>query len=450
MAERGYDVVIVGGGITGCALAYVLARYTDIRSVALLEKYASLASLNTNARANSQTLHCGDIETNYALDKARQVKRIAEMIPRYAERVPEARRHLYTFPKMVMGVGDREVELIRQRHDQFAPEFPYMELWEKNRIAEIEPAVVTADGGLRPEPMIASGCTDKVCAVDFGALAESFARRAQTESRRTEVHLQTATSRIEARDGGFEVHTNRGLFRAPFVVVSAGGYSLLFAHEMGYGLDLSLFPVAGSFYFIPKKLNGKVYTVQSDKLPFAALHADPDIGVPDRSRIGPTALILPKLERFHRGTYWDFFKAFRPNAAVARVFWNLFRDREIRAYIMRNLLFEVPLLRKRLFLENARKIIPALRLDELQFARGFGGMRPQIIDRVHARLQLGEATISPGTGLIFNMTPSPGASTCLGNAYRDAREIVRYLGRNLDRERLVEELLDGDDLTWES
>jgi len=78
-----YDVLIVGGGISGAALFYALSHYTDMRNIALLEKYDALATLNSNARANSQTLHCGDIETNYTLEKARTVKRTAKMVEKY-------------------------------------------------------------------------------------------------------------------------------------------------------------------------------------------------------------------------------------------------------------------------------------------------------------------------------------------------------------------------------
>lgn len=31
--------------------------------------------------------------------------------------------------------------------------------------------------------------------------------------------------------------------------------------------------------------------------------------------------------------------------------------------------------------------------------------------------------------IIFNITPSPGASTCLGNAEKDAEKIVDFLGK---------------------
>ena len=84
---------------------------------------------------------------------------------------------------------------------------------------------------------------------------------------------------------------------ADAVVVSAGGHSLLLAHQMGYGLEYSVFPMAGSFYFTPPVLNGKVYTVQNDKLPFAAIHGDPDMLADNATRFGPYGLDIT-----HAGT----------------------------------------------------------------------------------------------------------------------------------------------------
>ena len=69
MATKNFEVVIVGAGITGCALAYTLARYTNIKSIALIEKYEDVSTLNSKGTSNSQTIHAGDIETNYTLEK---------------------------------------------------------------------------------------------------------------------------------------------------------------------------------------------------------------------------------------------------------------------------------------------------------------------------------------------------------------------------------------------
>jgi malate dehydrogenase (quinone) len=39
---------------------------------------------------------------------------------------------------------------------------------------------------------------------------------------------------------------------------------------------------------------------------------------------------------------------------------------------------------------------------------------------------MGEAKLS-GDKIIFNITPSPGASTCLGNAYSDVQQLIGFL-----------------------
>lgn len=76
------------GGVCGTALLHVLARYTTLSHLTLVERYGHLAQVNSRASSNSQTIHCGDIETNYTLEKALKVKRIAGMIGRYASQLP--------------------------------------------------------------------------------------------------------------------------------------------------------------------------------------------------------------------------------------------------------------------------------------------------------------------------------------------------------------------------
>ncbi len=440
-----FDVVIVGGGISGCALTYLLSKYTDIKSIAMLEKYDSLAPLNSNARSNSQTLHCGDIETNYKLEKAKLVKRQANMLVNYAKTV-DINDFLYKFPKMILAVGDEECERLEKRHHEFAEAFPYMELWDAERIAEVEPAVALIDGKPRPEKIMASGCTDEYCAVNFGNLSKSFINSARKTNTEINVSLSSEVKKIAKFDDHYELTTPQGTFMAKFVVVSAGAHSLLLANQLGHGLDLSILPMAGSFYYVPKMLNGKVYTMQNDKLPFAALHGDPDLVEMEKTRLGPTALVLPKLERYTKGTYLDFWKSLKLDRKVIRVFWDLMKDSTIRNYIFRNFAFEIPIIRQKLFAKDAQKIIPSLKAEDLEYAKGIGGLRPQVINKTNMVLQLGEASILPeNENLIFNMTPSPGATTCLGNAYRDTKIIAEHLGLNISIEQLTEELLDGKD-----
>lgn len=431
------DVAIIGGGISGTALLYLLSRYTDLKHLCLIEKCRDIAVLNSHGRNNSQTLHCGDIETNYTLSKAIEVKAAADMVVRYLEKLPQRDEILKKYSKMVIGVGESECDLLRKRFAEFKPQFESLKLFEADDIARLEPAVMQG----RKEPVVAMGVERDYTAVNFQALAKSFVEQAGLQQdKEIDIRLATKVKRLEKDNQHYRIHTTNGLIEARFVVVSAGGHSLLFAQNMGYGMNYSCLPVAGSFYFTPDILQGKVYTIQNDVLPFAAIHGDPDLLVDGKTRFGPTALILPMLERYNYRTVPQFFKVLRLDRKVLKVFWDLFRVSDIRNYIFKNMLFEVPLLRRWLFLKDIRKIVPQIRLKDIAYARKVGGIRPVMIDKDHCKLHLGEAKINPGDGIIFNMTPSPGATSCLGNAKKDLLTIVEYLQCDLQREQLETEI----------
>ncbi|MFU8838751.1 MAG: FAD-dependent oxidoreductase [Thiohalomonadaceae bacterium] len=436
MNSKHVDVAIVGGGISGTALLYLLARYTNLGKIALLEKYPKIGQVNTHGRNNSQTLHCGDIETNYTLDKALQVQKTAQMLVRYAQAQHNKDQLLFRYPKMVLGVGERECAELRGRFETFSPHFPAMRLMESQDIAAVEPALTEG----RQEEIVALGSQDEISTANFSALAISFAEQAQQYGgERVSLQRGCQLKSIDAAGEGYKLVTNQGEIHARFVVVSAGGHSLLYAQRMGYGREYSCLPIAGSFYYTPQVLNGKVYTVQNPLLPFAAIHGDPDILEPGKTRFGPTALALPLLERHQLSSFPEYLQVLRPDMQVARVMFDLLKQKTIRNYLFKNMLFEVPVLRRRLFLKDARKIVPNLRLEDLSFAGGIGGIRPVLIDKEQRKLHLGEARIAPGNGLIFNMTPSPGATSCLGNAENDLRLIVEQLGCGFD-----EAALQGD------
>ncbi len=437
MTDTHYDVVIIGGGISGTALLFLLSRYTDLKKIALIEKLPEIAALNSHGRNNSQTLHCGDIETNYTLDKALQVKASAMMLVNYAQQFTDIDSLLFKFPKMVLGVGEQECQNLRNRFNEFSPHYPGMQLLHAADIEKIEPNVTRG----RQEEIIALGILNEYTAVNFQRLAESFVDQAKTNSRpHSDILLNTRVKTIKKLNEHYEITTQEKTIKSRFVVVSSGAHSLLFAQKMGYGKEFACLPVAGSFYFTPKKLNGKVYTVQNDRLPFAAIHGDPDILVENKTRFGPTALILPVLERGNYTTMPDFFRSFSFDKGVFKTLGGLLKSSDVRNYIFKNMLFEIPGIRRRLFLKDAQKIIPELKLADISFASGFGGIRPVMIDKTQARLHLGEAKINPENGIIFNMTPSPGATSCLYNAERDLRSIVRQLACQFNEETLNNEL----------
>lgn len=446
MSSNQYDLLIVGGGVSGTALLYMTAKYTNIKRIGLIEKYAAPARVNSLSSNNSQTLHCGDIETNYTLEKALKVKRAASMLRNYATAQPDSDHIIFKYPKMVLAVGEKECEQMRERYKIFSPHYTDLKLLDKKAIAKIEPAVAFKGGSLRKDEVLALGSTDEYTAVNFEALSRSFVRQAQKfENKEIDIHFNETVTHIKIEKDRFLVETNGICYQTKSLVVCAGGHSLKLAHDLGYGLHYSCLPVAGSYYFTPQSLNGKVYTVQNDALPFAAIHGDPDVLVPGSTRFGPTALVLPVLERYNLKTLPEFFQIFRFDRKVAKVLWDLLKVRDIRNYMFKNMLFEIPLIRKILFLRDVRKIVPDLRFKDLKFARHVGGIRPQLIDKINAKLLMGEAKIDTGIGAIFNMTPSPGGTSCIENAEIDMRAVANFLKLSVDEEAIKKDLL-GDDV----
>ncbi|MFC7224233.1 FAD-dependent oxidoreductase [Halalkalicoccus sp. GCM10025322] len=421
---REYDLVIVGGGISGASLLYTVSKFTDIERVALLEKEGEIAAINSHHTNNSQTLHFGDIETNYSRKKAEEVNEGAQLLAGYLETEDPDREIHSKRSKMVLAVGEREVEELEARyHDEgFADLYPKLRALDREQIAEIEPKVVE---GRDPETEMLALQTPDGYVVDYGETAKSFVDDAREEEG-VDVYTGTEVERIDETDDGFVIETDAGWFEATTTVVAAGSHSLQVAKEMGYGENKSLLPVAGSFFLGGDLLNGKVYTLQMQKLPFAAIHGDADVHNPSITRFGPTAKLVPELERGRLSTVEDFLDVFGLNADSFLSYGNVLADRVLLPYVLRNLLYDVPVIGKWAFLPHVRKVVPSVGLDDIERATGYGGVRPQIVDTEGKTLDMGEAKII-GEDVIFNVTPSPGASTCLKNAMRDAETVIEFL-----------------------
>jgi malate dehydrogenase (quinone) len=437
-----YEVLIVGGGVVGTALLYTLSKYTDINSIGLIEKYSDFGLVNSASYNNSQTLHFGDIETNYSLDKARSVKKMADMVMRYLESdkdIPSGNKLFSKYSKMVLAVGSTQVNELKQRYPSFSELFPHLKMIERDEIAKIEPRVVE---GRDPGQEILALVTEDGYTVDFKRLSHSFVDKALTKNPGLDIHLNTRLQKILKNDDYYTVLTNKGEFRSSVVVIAAGGHSLMIAKSLGYGKNLSLLSMAGSFYTTPKVLNGKVYTIQVAKLPFAAIHGDPEVHTDTVTRFGPTAKPIFQLERYNWSTFSEYWKTFGMGFSPVLSLFKIIFDKVLFNYIVVNFFYDLPIIGKRLFIRQIRKIVPSLKLNELRYAKGIGGTRPQIVNNTTRKLEMGEAKLS-GEKIIFNITPSPGASTCLGNAYSDTFKIIEFLGDkyNFDQKAFEKDLM---------
>jgi malate dehydrogenase (quinone) len=433
-----YSNAILGAGVIGSADLYIGAHYTDIDGFAIIEQYADPGQVNSSSWNNSQTLHSGDIETNYTPEKARTVHAIARRIAHYIdEHIDGATRALVhrKFPKMVIGVGPEEAALLRKRHEDLRELFPHLRHIGREELRELEPAVIE---GRPADVPLAALATPEGYAVDFGRLSDSFIKQALASGKTIDTYFSTKIHHISRDSRGiFHIETDKGDLEARTLTAATGAHSLLFAQQLGYGKDYGILPVAGNFYHVRGQkplLNGKVYTVQDEKLPFAAVHGDPDLNDPAVTRFGPTAKVLPFLERGKHATIIDFIKTSLGPRYLASLA-SILTDPVVFKFALKNIAYDLPLIGKRLFLKDVRKIVPTVTAGQLERAKGVGGIRPQLVDLTRHELVMGEAKI-PGENCIFNITPSPGASVCLNES--DTRYIATFLGKTFHYGRFRE------------
>ncbi len=440
--NRVYDVFINGGGIVGCANAWALT-FSNIENVIVAEKNREVALVNSNTESNAQTLHGGDTETNFVPEKALKMREAERLLGAFVEKfAPDAFRRLY---KMALGVNKEEVLLLEKRYELLKEHYPGLRLLLREDIKKIEPILLE---GREPNELVAALYRKDGYAIDYHRVALAFRREAE-KSGKVEFVFGTKVKKIRKHGDIFEIETNNDTFLARSVIVSAGPYSLRYAKEFNahdaknsMAREYTILPVAGSFYKTKCLISGKIYPVQDPKFPFARAHADPAMHNPTEMRLGPTAKMVPMFERHHWMTVWDFLWS---GLLSWRGIWSvirLFRDPDMIRFVWKNFVYDIPVIGKKRFLETAKNIIPTLGYGDIEFVKGAGGIRPQLINMKTGELEMGTGKFI-GDKCIFNITPSPGASDSLRNAVIDAKKTAEFLGSRFrfDEVRFNETLL---------
>lgn len=421
---RHCKVAIIGAGVSAGGSAFMLG-FTNVKSVTAIEKDSSPGQENSNPRNNAQTSHDGSTETNYWLKKA-----LIILIAAIALRLYVVRRNtpgLYAKTnRMVLAVGTDEVELIRKRYEEFKPSYPDLRFIGPDELRELEPKVME---GRNPAEPVAAIVTTEGYAINYQKLAECFMEDAEATIPEFEALYNTKVTDVRRENGKYILETTSGTVIADVVVFAAGGYSLSFAHKLGYGLKYGILPVAGDFYSTTNGplLKGKVYRPQIEGIPFAASHGDPDVLNPQETRFGPTTLPLPMFERRHYDSIIPYLTSriasWRGVASLFKILW----ERNLVGYVAWNFTLRIPVIGKWLFVQQMRKIVPTLRYDEVALRMNAGGIRPQIVNMETGELEMGEQMIV-GDHCIFLTTPSPGASVCLANGFKVIKQIKEFLG----------------------
>ncbi len=239
------DVVIIGAGVVGAAVARELSRYTP--RVAMLDKEADV-SFGTS-KANSGIIHAGFHASPGSL-RARLCVEGNEAFGPLSEELefPFERRG-----ELVVAFSEEEVQalqgLYRRGRENRVPE---VALLGRERTLELEP-------NLNPDLL---GSLHAPTAGIVGPYEYCFALAENAVHNGVELHLGHRVVSIRANHaGGFSVETAAGkTFTARFVVNAAGLYADDVAAFAG-AADFSISPRKGEEYLLDKRVGGLVHRV---------------------------------------------------------------------------------------------------------------------------------------------------------------------------------------------
>jgi len=274
--NAGPDVVVVGAGIIGLAVARELLARDPDRIVTVLEREDDVGLHQTGH--NSGVLHAGIYYAPGSL-KARLCVEGARELYDYCEaRGLPARRS----GKLIVALTDAE----RPRLDELERRgrvngVPGLRRLPGSAIADVEPHVRGVEALHSPATAV----------VDFRAIAGAFAEDVRAAG--GEVVTGCPVFGVEPDAGGIRVRHALGESRAGYAIFCAGGWSDRLAVAAGGEPDPRIVPFRGTWLRLrPERrelVRALVYPVPDPGLPFLGVHFTR--GTDDEVLVGPTALL---------------------------------------------------------------------------------------------------------------------------------------------------------------
>ena len=235
-----YDVIVIGAGVTGCAIARELSRYDW--NVAVLERASDVCE--GTSKANSGVAHAG-FDAKPGTMKARlnvEGSRLMELLSKELD-FPYKRNG-----SLVLCFDEKDIPALQKLYDQGKEnDVEGLELLDRDQLKKWEPNI--SDNVVAALRAPTGGI---IC--PFGltiAMAENAAANG------VEFNLNTEVQSIEKIEKGYRLSTSRGIFETKVVVNAAGVYADRF-HNMVSAHKLHIIPRKGEYCLMDKKVGGHV------------------------------------------------------------------------------------------------------------------------------------------------------------------------------------------------
>ena len=236
-----YDVVIIGGGVIGCAVARYLSAFQG--KICLVEREEDVCC--GSSKANSALIHAG-FDARHGSLMARFNVRGSQMMPSLAKEldIPFRRNGA-----LVLCFREEDLPKVQELYEN----------GQKNGVEGL--AILNSDEIYAMEPNVAPGAVAALYAPTAGIVCPflmtiAFAENAAVNG--VEFRLGTEVNGVTARkEGGWTVQTRKGALNTRMVVNAAGIYSDLF-HNMVSDRKLHITPRRGDYCLLDHNASGIV------------------------------------------------------------------------------------------------------------------------------------------------------------------------------------------------
>ena len=235
-----YDVVIIGAGSSGCAIARELSRYK--LSVCVTDRESDVCEGTT--KANSAIVHAGFDAVPGSL-KAKLNVRGSQMMPELSRKLDFAFKNNGAF---VLCFDEAQKSGLD-------------ELAERGRANGVEGVrVISGDEARAMEPALTDDVVAALYAPTSGIVCPfemtlAFAENAFANG--AEFRLSTCVTGIDKTEAGYTVHTDKGDIETRIVVNAAGVYADKI-HAMVSAEPMKIIPRRGEYMLLDKEAGGLV------------------------------------------------------------------------------------------------------------------------------------------------------------------------------------------------
>lgn len=235
-----YDVVIIGGGVVGCAIARELSRY-QLR-VVLLEKESDVGF--ATSKSNSGIIHAGHHTSPDTL-KGRLEWAGNQL---WDELCQELGFGFKRIGELTVALNADQIPILEKLQRQGVEKgVPEIRIWDQERIRREEPNL--------SHEIIAALYAPTSGVVNPYEVCFALAKSARLNG--ADMRLGSPVRAIEVSETGFVIHAKHEVIQARYVINAAGLYADQIADMVG-ARAFSLHPRKGEVYLLDKRLLGLV------------------------------------------------------------------------------------------------------------------------------------------------------------------------------------------------